>query len=423
MWALTRLERDGAYLDRLITELHYRAGPDHRNQNLAEAIVKGVLENQTALEDLLAPLVTKFDRSAPELRAALFVGAAQLKVLDGVPAHAAVSETVNAARRLLGSTRAGLVNAVLRRVSASPLKLEQISGLPTWVNARFTEQYGAEAPALLEALDTQLPLFVRVNPLRSSAQECVALLAECRVTAEPFPDLPEMLVLKLNGARIPDKVFAKGVCTVQDPSAALVAIALDPHPGERVLDLCAAPGGKTTHIAELMGDRGLIQASDINEKRLTLVAQHAARLGITSIQTRQADATKLSSIEDLFDRVLLDAPCSGTGVLAKKRDALAKKQEDDIARLVTLQRALLSQAAARVRPGGGVLVYSTCSLDFAENEEQVTWFLEHHPDFSLSPSLPSRLAPFQSAPGMIKALPHKHHCAGGFCAAFVRAAS
>jgi 16S rRNA (cytosine967-C5)-methyltransferase len=431
MWALARVERDGAFLDRLISELHSRAGKDPRDQNLAEAIVKGVLENQVALENLLRPLVEKFDTSSPDLRAALFVGAAQLKVLTGIPSHAAVSETVNAARRSLGPTRAGLVNAVMRKVSASNIPLEQLSALPLWVNNRFTRQYRDEAPALLEALDQSLPLYVRVNPLRSTVDNCIALFKSVGVTAKRFDALPGTLSLDLNGVRIPDQIFEQGVCTVQDPSASLVAFAMDPKPGERILDLCSAPGGKTTHIAELLENRGEILATDINEKRLGLVEEHAKRLGLSVIQTKQLDASAAQHGipgDQAFDRVLVDAPCTGTGVFSRKRDALARKKESDLVKLVETQRTLLAAAAPLVRSNGGTLVYSTCSLDMAENEEQIALFLKEHPNFSLVqehphfvPGAKGGVDPsFVSQGGFIKALPHRHGCAGGFAAVLRR---
>ncbi len=422
MWGLIRVHADGAYLDRIISDIHRRAGEDPRDQNLAEAIVKGVLENQVALENLLRPLVEKFDRSSHDLRAALFVGAAQLKVLTAVPDHAAVSETVNAARRLLGPTRAGLVNAVMRRVSASTVPIEQLSSIPMWVNSRITAQYKEQGADLLEALDRPIPLFVRVNPLRSSVEKCIASLAEVGVSAVPFELMPGMLALDLNGARIPEKVFAEGICTVQDPSAALVALALNPQPGEAILDLCSAPGGKTTHIAEIMGDRGDVLATDINEKKLALVQEHASRLGLNSISVQQLDGTAVGAKLDgrQFDRVLLDAPCTGTGVFSKKRDALARKKESDLHKLIETQRVLLSNARNLVRPNGGILVYSTCSLDFAENEEQTAWFLKEFPEYKLVTAHPLVPAGFVTMDGFIKALPQLHGCAGGFAAVFRR---
>lgn len=425
MWGLIRVQADGAYLDRIISDIHRRAGDDPRDQNLAEAIVKGVLENQVALENLLRPLVEKFDRSSPDLRAALFVGAAQLKVLTAIPNHAAVSETVNAARRLLGPTRAGLINAVMRKVSASSVPIEQLSGIPVWVNSRFTAQYKEQSAELLEALDRPIPLFVRVNTLRTTVENCIADFAEVGVSAVRFDLVSPMLTLDLNGARIPDQIFAKGVCTVQDPSAAVVGLAVNPQPGESILDICAAPGGKTTHIAELMQDRGEILATDINEKKLSLVQGHASRLGLKSISVQQLDgaaieldATKLGG--KVFDRVLLDAPCTGTGVFSKKRDALARKKEGDLHKLVEVQRILLSNAATVVRQNGGVLVFSTCSLDFAENEEQANWFISKFPEFKAVLEHPLLPAGLLTGEGFIKTLPHKNGCAGGFAAVFRR---
>jgi len=266
-----------------------------------------------------------------------------------------------------------------------------------------------------------LPLFVRINPLRTTLAGCISDLAKAGVTASVFESVPQMLTLNLNGARIPDKVFAQGVCTVQDPSAALVSFALNPQLNETILDVCAAPGGKTTHIAELMRDSGTIKAADINEKRLKLVAEHAQRLGIKSIHTQQLDASKVDiDVKLIFDRVLLDVPCSGSGIFAKKRDALGKKQESDIERLVEIQRTLLNSATRFVRSNGGVLVYSTCSLDFAENEEQAKWFLAKNRNFELVTKHALVPQTFLTEGGFVKALPHRHGCAGAFAAVFRR---
>jgi len=251
---------------------------------------------------------------------------------------------------------------------------------PRWLVERWLARLGPEKAAALAAADNRpAPVTLRVNTLRMSREELLRHLAEAGVAAWPTALAPEGIVVE--PVRPVEELpgFDEGAFFAQDEGAMLVGHALGPRPGERLLDLCAAPGGKTTHLAALAGDRAAIVALDDHRHKVRLIESNCRRMGITGVTALVADAREYSPSTP-FDGVLLDAPCSGTGTLRRRADLRWRRRPEDLPDLVALQRQLLANAAGLVRPGGR-LVYSTCSLEPEENEEQIRWFLGAFPQF------------------------------------------
>jgi 16S rRNA (cytosine967-C5)-methyltransferase len=326
-------------------EAQRTAALSRRDRALLTTLVYGATRMRRPLDWLIDRCA---ERVHPEIRLHLRVALFQIRCLDRIPRHAAVHEAVELAKGV-SARSAGFVNAVLRK--AADLEIpEHPPGLrashPDWLVERWRKRF-KEWKEILEADNAVLPVTIRPNPLRAKGP------------------------IELEGDPASDPRFAAGEYTVQDETSMKVAPLLDPKPGERVLDLCAAPGGKTTQLAELMGGKGRVVAVDLPD-RIGLVAESAKRLGLENVEGVAADGASVSFREP-FDAILLDAPCSNTGVLARRPDVRWRLREQDIAGVAELQRRLLENAARLLRPGGR-LVYSTCSLEPEENRVDLPGF-------------------------------------------------
>jgi len=412
-----------ARAETLLDDALLRAGPglSPADRGLAWELTFGVLRWQATLDWLIASRTHGRTQKAP-LQLLLRLGLYQLFWLDRVPDHAAVHETVELAKRLGFGPQAGFVNAVLRGCvrerDALSRQLEELKARephlgfshPRWLCDRWAARWeGDRLRALLEWNNTPPHTFIRVNTLRASPEALAAQFEREGVlfTPRPYDWAPENLAFELREhppfPTLPS--FQQGLFYVQDPSTLLAPRLLDPQPGQRVLDLCAAPGGKTTLLAQFMGNRGCIVAEDSDPQRLKLVAENCARLGVTCVEISAGPPASLpagtgsgpSAGKDAgapsapFDRVLVDAPCTNTGVLRRRVDVRWRIQPAEIDRLRKLQLDLLRRAAARVKPGG-LLVYSTCSLEPEENENVVQEFLAENEQFRLEPQ--RQLLPF-----------------------------
>jgi 16S rRNA (cytosine967-C5)-methyltransferase len=287
---------------------------------------------------------------------------------------------------------------------------------PDWIVSHWLEQFSeGETAQLCEWFNQSPPIDLRVNPLQATLEAVEIALAEAEIPTTRVPYLPQALRLKEGGRSIPQLPgYAEGWWTVQDSSAQLVTHLLDPQPGETIIDACAAPGGKTTHIAERMGDRGSIWACDRTASRLRKLQANCQRLQLHSIRLRIGDSRRFCDFAQLADRVLLDAPCSGLGTLHRKPDIRWRQTPDKLAELSQLQQELLAEVAAWVKPKG-ILVYATCTLNPRENERVIQTFLDAHPDWQIQPPPANFLAaPLAAACGWIKVLPHQHEMDGFF---------
>jgi 16S rRNA (cytosine967-C5)-methyltransferase len=388
------------------------------DRRLATQLAYGVLRRCGTLHALLQPLIRREPRQVePWLWDALSLGAYQLALLTQIPRHAALNETVELAALYGRPGAKGFLNGVLRNLAAlvtddrtdapaaDALPLEQgqyrrlgrpvlpapatypveylslAFGLPDWLARRWHDRWGAEECRRLGFwFAGPAPLTLRCNPLRCTSEELLRRLEDAKVAAEAGTH-PQAIRLR-DAVPIRDLPgYEGGWFCVQDESAMRVASALDPQPGESVLDLCAAPGGKATHLAELMGDRGRVTACDVDARRLVTVQELANRLRLTSIETCLVNESQAVPVGQ-FDRVLVDVPCSNTGVLGRRPEARWRLRPDDLRHLVSLQARLLKASAERVRPGG-VAVYSTCSIEPEENRGVVEAVLKEVPGMVL----------------------------------------
>jgi len=387
----------------------------------------------------------------PLVLTTLRVGAYQLMFSDRIPDSAAVDESVRCARAIGADRATGLVNAVLRRtarerdtlewpeLSEDPIgHLVHALSLPPWLAERWLNDYGAEeAAALAKASNTPPPLTVRANPLHGDRNRLAESLSSTFFPeTRPCRYAPRGLVLGHGGDPGRDPRFRNGEYSVQDEASQLVVELLDLHPGQAILDVCAAPGSKTTAIAEALGpDEGFVLALDRHTNRLALVARAARRLGLAGIHTLVRDATR--SLTDLpvaepsaiqhshqpaaFDRVLVDAPCSGLGAIRRNPDARWRIRPEDPERLAKVQGTLLDRAAEVTAPGGR-LVYSVCTVLREENEEVVDLFLKRNPAFQRDPSSPpiAHAEELLDAVGDMRCYPHRHETDGFYAARLLR---
>lgn len=370
------------------------------DRGLCHELVCGVVRWQATLDCLIARKTDPARQQRPALKNLLRLGLYQIFWLDRIPPHAAVHETVELAKRSGYRAQAGFINAVLRgylrevdeikKILADMKKSQPALGWshPEWLVEKWRKQFGDEnMRKLLEWNNTPPKTFARVNAIRvnNNADNLLVRWREEDVEYDLFTRdwTGENLVFELKAhpslARLGS--FRDGWFYVQDPSTLLAPVLLDPQPGESILDMCAAPGGKTTFIAQLMKNQGKIVASDLDSKRLKLVKDNCERLSVTCFESHTL-STFNSQPSTGFDRILVDAPCSNTGVLRRRVDLRWRIQAAEIERLRATQLDLLMQAGTKLKPDG-ILVYSTCSLEPEENSEVVKEFLAGHTSFKL----------------------------------------
>ena len=404
-WQVLQAVAAGAYADGALERELGRTELSAVDRGLATELAYGAIRQRRLLDawlDLLGKVTA--ERQPPKLRWLVHLGLYQLLHSERVPASAAVSTTVELAKRgglaRLAPVVNGMLRACVRRLEAGealPLPADPAQALairqslPDWLaQALLQWQTPEEAEAFGRVCNTPPALDLRVNRLRSSAPELQEAFQQVGVNLQPIEGLPDGLtVVGRSGDLRQLPGYGEGHWCVQDRSAQRIAPLLDPQPGERILDACAAPGGKSTHLAELMQDQGLVFALDRGEARLRRVARNSERLGLGCIETRHGDAVSLlernPELRGSFDAVLIDAPCSGLGTLARHADARWRIDPGAIAGLVTLQRDLLEALLPALKPGGR-LVYATCTVHPQENGTLVETFLSDHPELDLEQS-------------------------------------
>ncbi|MCC5605559.1 16S rRNA (cytosine(967)-C(5))-methyltransferase [Nostoc sp. CHAB 5834] len=449
----------GAYADVALDRVLQKVSLADSDRRLLTELVYGSVRRQRTLDTLIDQLAKKKSYQQPqELRTILHLGFYQLRYQERIPASAAVNTTVQLAKENGFSGLTGFVNGLLRQylrkaggqgsrgaeeknsflLSHSPLptphsplpyfdplqlpenpvkRLGILHSFPDWIIQVWLEQLGlAETEQLCEWMNQSPTIDLRINPLRTSIEEVEAALQSAGILVRRIPRLPQALGL-IGSAGSIQKLpgFKEGWWTVQDGSAQLVGHLLDPQPGEVVIDACAAPGGKTTHIAELMADKGKIWACDRTASRLRKLQENSQRLNLQSIQIYTGDSRHFNQFQNTADRVLLDAPCSGLGTMHRHADARWRQTPESVRELSVLQKELLTHTSTFVKPGG-VLVYATCTLHPAENEEVISAFLAESPNWQIeSPSdFESPTSAYSTPEGWFKVWPHRQDMDGFF---------
>lgn len=395
---LLQIAGANAWSDGSLKRTIAKNGLDSRDAALATRLSYGVVQNRMLLDYYIGVWCSqKPNRLEPLILNILRIGAYQILFMDKIPHHAAVSEAVEMTRRWGRPKAAGMVNAVLRKFVANWLDMpalpdgsvaETLSirySHPQWLVEQLLAALGEEeTEAFLQQDNTVVPTTIQTNTLLTAPEELEKELRAANVAVEPHTWLAGCFQVSGTGDLENLPAFRDGHFMVQDAAAHLVALAAAPQPTDRVLDVCAAPGGKSFALAIEMGDRGDVLSCDVHPHKLKLIENGAARLGIHSIRTALADGRERHAAwVDQADVVVADVPCSGIGIIRKKPD-IRYKDPLELQKLPALQRAILDNAAAYVRPGG-VLVYSTCTVLKAENEGVTSAFLAEHPEFSMEP--------------------------------------
>lgn len=401
---LLEVHKNQAYSNLLVSRKikEYKLeGPD---RGLMTELAYGTLQHQTKLDFLLAPFIK--GKMEAWVRILLRLSVYQLVFLDRIPEHAVVNEAVVISKKRGHKGISGLVNGVLRsflRVGprstdsiADPLKrLAVETSHPEWLLKEWIDRYGFDRTReIAEQNNTAPPQTIRINTVKLDRDAAIATLEQEGFTVRK--GIVEECLHVSGKPAASSELFKQGMVTIQDESSMLPAHTLQLEEGLDVLDMCAAPGGKSTHIAQLMSDKGTVLALDLHQHKVKLIRENAERLGLTSIEPIVGDAREASELVEgkLFDRILIDAPCSGYGVIRRKPDMKYTKQPTDAARLAEIQLAILNEAYNLLKPGG-TIVYSTCTIEPAENQQVVQAFLADHQDMETT-----------ELPGILEKLPH-----------------
>jgi len=419
---LLRIELGGAYSDRVLASHEFDAF-ESRDRGFIREGVHGVLRCKLRLDRIIDTYYNKPAESlSPPIRMILRLGLYQLLFMS-VPAHAAVYESVKMASAIQGRGAGGLVNALLRRFlregepawpddAITRISLEQ--SYPEWLVARWIREFGDEETLLiLHAGNAHHPVFIYNTAIDVTDQELARSLDDAGFGGNPIQCMTGYIEVREAEDLFSSSLFKAGRFIAQDPAAGMAAELLDPLPGMRVIDLCAAPGGKTVNIAVRMRNSGMVTALDMHPGRSRLVRETVTRLGLQIVETVTGDARSFIPADGIpYDRVLLDAPCSGTAVFSKRPDMKWRRREDDFSRLAVIQTELLEHAASLLGPDG-ILVYSTCTLEKEENDDVIGSFLERNPDFESITS--DRFDAFRSEFGYLIP-PHRMGGTGAYAA-------
>lgn len=425
---LTRSERGDYFVDLELDKLFGIEALPRRDRALVTMLVNGVTRMRLRLDFEIATYYQRDYSRAPELlKNILRLAFYQSEFLERVPEYAAISVSVNLAKKFFGTARGNLVNAILRERQRRPVRWPLPEALshdldllaaylshPRWLLEKWLRRMSLpEVLALCEANNRVPTMTLRVvHPERNTSEfeKCMAVRG---IAVESVPEAPHFYRLRCAADISSLAAIRQGLCVVQDVSAGLASTLMAAAAGEQIYDLCAAPGGKAVHMAE---NGAAVTAVEINPRRARLIEENSTRVNLP-VRVLHADATSFQG--EPADGVLVDAPCSGLGVLGKRADLRWQRRLEDIAQLQILQQRLLENAARLVKPGGR-LVYSTCTIEPEENELVVEKFLREHPDFRLIPAAGFVDKSFCDVIGFIKTLPHLHGTDGSFAARLQR---
>lgn len=404
----------------------YKFTPEDRN--FINILVKSTIERSKYLDFVIAATYRgnfhKLEKSALNI---LRIGILQAKILN-TPAHAYVNETVNVAKELKSFRLTGLINGVLRHIAddkkidqllsqySSVKKLAILYSFPDWMVRKWIKDFGEEnALKLMKFYNDSSPeTYFRLNPLKTSTDTFFTILKSKNFNYKIIQEKPGLFfTVDHPGKLLNSDIFHKGLCSVQDLSQAFAAELLAPGEKDLILDLCAAPGGKSTYLAQLVNNRGMIKAFDISHTKLSLLRQEMVRQDISCIETLEANSAEYEFPP--ADKILLDAPCTGTGIIGRKADLRWSRDADDFHQTNKLQKATLGNAAKALKPGG-TLVYSTCSIEIEENEKIIDDFLTNNPEFTLESAKGTIDEKYCDEKGFVNIIPFKHNISGSFAA-------
>ncbi|RQN13159.1 16S rRNA (cytosine(967)-C(5))-methyltransferase RsmB [Clostridium butyricum] len=387
---LNRVLNEGAYSNIILSKELNEVELNDKDKALLTEIVYGVLRRKRTLDVIIANFVKDIKLMDKNILNILRVAIYQMNFLDKIPTYAACNEAVEEAKEISESD-SKLVNGILRSFTKNPddinvpgNKIDEYAykfSFEPWMIRLLIKQYGENvAKKIMSGLNTIPKVSIRVNELNSDYDEVYEKLEEMEYEISEGVICPEAINIKGGKSIENNPLFKEGKITVQDESAMLVAPLLDLKEGMTVVDLCSAPGGKTTHIAEILGNTGKVLAFDLHESKLGLIKENCERLGITNVTTFAQDATKLNAeLVASTDRVLLDVPCSGLGIIRKKPEIKWNKKRNDLREIIPVQREIMNNAWQYLKQGG-VMIYSTCTLNKEENEENIEWFVNNHED-------------------------------------------
>ncbi|MDX5476253.1 MAG: 16S rRNA (cytosine(967)-C(5))-methyltransferase RsmB [Bacillaceae bacterium] len=433
--ALLSVEKNQAYSNLLLNNYLDKKDISKKDAGLFTEIVYGTIQRKITLDYYLQPFIGKQKKMQDWVKVLLRLSLYQMLYLDRVPERAIIHEAVEIAKKRGHKGIAGVVNGVLRSVQRNGVaSLEEIvdpverisiaSSHPKWIVEKWVSQYGVEKTEEMCLVNLQPPYqTARVNENKGTVEEILEKL-ESEGYDVRRGDLSPVSILCLKGNLAHSNLFKEGYFTIQDESSMLVAPALHVSDDDKVYDSCAAPGGKSTHIAELLKGTGKVISSDLHKHKIELINEQTLRLSLNNVETYVLDSRKATETfkEESFDKVLIDAPCSGFGVIRRKPDLKYTKTMQDVKQLAKIQLDILTEVAPLVKKGG-TLVYSTCTIDKEENEEVVNAFLELREDFMLDEELqqyiPEKAKEYVKN-GMLQLLPHYFNTDGFFIARLKR---
>jgi 16S rRNA (cytosine967-C5)-methyltransferase len=434
---LTRVERTDSYLEKLIDYEINNENLNDYDKSLLNEICHGVIRWMRRLDWFLNGFYRgQWEKCMPEIKNTLRVALYQILFLNKIPDYAAVNEATEFVKKISTQKHADVVNGLLRTIIRTKEELvyptreiDEVKYLgimqshPNWMVKRWIQRFGFDdAEKLAESNNKRPILTVRMNTLRASKEEFLNKLTEKNIVYRFCKYINYFITLRLMSKIYLDELFQEGYYTVQDESAGLASILLSPKEDDLILDMCAAPGGKSTHMAQMLNNKGKIIAVDKYDAKINMMKKNAERLGVKCIEFVQDDASDFHSdivASERFDKILLDAPCTGLGVLSKKPDIRWKREPEDILNLAKYQRKLLENACKYLKPNG-VIVYSTCTIEPEENFELIKSFITDHPEFKIDNAVNFVHSELVNAEGCIETFPHKHSTDGSFAVRLIR---
>ncbi len=419
---LYKIDKEQAYSNIVLNDeiKQNRNKINDKDIGLISEIVYGVTTWKLTIDEIIKKYSKiRLKKISPWILNILRMGTYQIIFLDKIPKSAAVNESVNLAKRYGHASSSNFTNAILRKIEKEDYEeffqikddVERISkttSMPVWIIEELMKNNTIEeVEEICKNLNLRPEIIIRINKLKTTKEEIMRKLEDANIEYREIPDMEDFLVLNKIKNIENLSLFKEGLFTIQDASAGLTAIVLNPQEDENVLDACSAPGGKTTYVAELMHNKGKIEAWDIHEHRTKLVEKNAERLGIKIINTDVKNSSEYEEkYKEKFDRILLDVPCMGIGVIKRKPDIKWQRKKEDIEEISQLQSKIL-ETCSKYLKRGGYLVYSTCSILKGENEDIVNDFIKNNSDFEIVKSGLFNIKPDKEKDGFFICKLHK----------------